>query len=80
MSRRVIVEVRYSRSEKLWMGKRRDLSGGVLFYARTKREAMKAASKEAKALGTLAQVVVYRLNGSIQEEFTFGADPRRRRG
>lgn len=49
----------------------------------TKVHALESAIEDAtdhEALGGLAQVVVHRRDGRIQEERTFGADPRRRVG
>lgn len=82
MSKRIVLEVRFSRSERLWYIRRRDISGGVLSYQRRKPEAVKQAAGEAKALDTAVSVVIYLKNGRIEEERTYprSTDPIRRRG
>lgn len=45
----------------------------------TKQEARSAAVFEAKAVGN-SQVVIRKKDGTIQEERTYGNDPRRTRG
>jgi hypothetical protein len=49
----------------------------------TKEEALEAGKKLCNDLndtGTLSQLVVHRQDGSIETEFTYGADPRRTAG
>ena len=49
----------------------------------TKEEALEAGKDLCNKLndsGTLAQLVVHRQDGSIETEFTYGADPRRSPG
>lgn len=87
MSYRLVIEVRWNRAEKLWMVKRRDVSGAVLAYEGTKRAAVKKAAAEARALWKgriLCEVVIYRKDGAINKGHdgrrTYGRDPRRRKG
>ena len=49
----------------------------------TKEEALEAGKNLCNDLndsGTLSQLVVHRQDGSIETEFTYGADPRRTAG
>ena len=50
-------------------------SSRAITRTETKDAALKAARKLAKS-ASLGQVIVHRKDGSIQEEFTYGDDPR----
>jgi hypothetical protein len=87
MSYRVTFEVRYSRPEKQWMVRKRDVSGAVLVYTKTRIEAVKRAAAEARTLWkqrVLCEVVIYRKDGAIgkghDSRMTYGKDPRRKKG
>lgn len=86
---RVFFEVRFNKAEGLWMVKRRDISAGVLAYAKTKREAETRGRAEARAheaSGGKAELVLYRLDGSIGEghssrsSYPRSSDPRGSKG
>lgn len=70
MSYRVVIEVRWSRSEKLWTVRRRDVSGMVLAYEEKKSVAVKRGRNECRVIsmnGGYAELVVYRQDGAIGE-------------
>lgn len=83
---RRVIEVRWSRSERCWYVRNRDVSGSYL-YAASKRESVLIGRAEARALaaaGGKVELIVYRKDGAIgkgrDSRSTYGADPRRRQG
>lgn len=89
MSSRVYFEVKWKASEWLWYVRRRDISGGVLAFAKNKAEAVKKARAEARAYvatGGKAELVIYREDGAIakgrgsRSSYPRDSDPRRRKG
>lgn len=86
---RIVLEVRYKASEKLWIVKRRDVSGAVLAYAENRADAVQKGRAEARALavgGLKVELEIRRLDGSIgkgrgsRSSYPRSSDPRRRRG
>lgn len=83
---RVKLKVRWNRTRRVWMvvlaGP--DVNVGLVPDHDTKRLATRHATRKARALheqtGFNAQVVILNKNGRIQEERTYGADPRRHKG
>lgn len=77
MSKRVVYQVMPT-SDGDWKVKK---TGGQRASAveQNKQVAVDRASELAKR-SPLAQVVIRKLDGSIQKEYTYGKDPRRRKG
>jgi uncharacterized protein DUF2188 len=73
MAKRKVIHVVFKKNQGKWL-----LRGGVGSFA-TKAKAVAAGKKQAKA-GALGQLVVHTKVGSIQTEYTYGADPRRSKG
>jgi hypothetical protein len=71
MARKVI---QVTRKSNQW-----HLKGGSDRAFETKAKALAQAKREAKA-APLGQVVVHRMDGVIQTEYTYGQDPRRTKG
>ena len=74
MPRRKVIHVVFKQREGKWR-----LRGGADRPFATKKAALDAAKREAKAAG-LGQVVVHTKVGGIQTEYTYGKDPRRSKG
>ena len=72
MARRTVIHVTHKSDQ--W-----HLKGGTGKAFKTKERAIAQAKREAKA-APLGQVVVHRMDGVIQTEYTYNADPRRSRG
>jgi Uncharacterized protein conserved in bacteria (DUF2188) len=75
MPRRLRLTVAHSKKDGVWT-----LKGGSADQTfRTKQDAVRRAASEGRAHGH-AQVIIKGLDGKIQSERTYGADPRRTPG
>jgi len=84
-SPRVVIEVRWSKAEKVWTIKRQDGYGAVLAYVEEKKAAVRRGAQEARAwrqkTGERVELVLFRKDGRIatghDARRSYGADPRR---
>jgi hypothetical protein len=74
MPRRTRITVTCDRRTNAWKVK----GGGETHTFATKQEAVQGATAAARMLGN-SQVVIHKMDGTIQSERTYGADPRRTR-
>ena len=70
---RKVIHVVFKKDSGKWQ-----LRGGDGSFT-TKTRAVAAGKKQAKAGGN-GQLVIHKKTGGIQTEYTYGADPRRRKG
>ncbi len=78
---RRIIHVTYSAADNRW--KTWDVSykkSRLLRTSRNKGVAMRYARRQAKSSRRLGQVVIHGMDGLIQCEWTYGADPVRTKG
>ncbi|MGH2636978.1 MAG: DUF2188 domain-containing protein [Actinomycetota bacterium] len=75
MPRRTRIEVRCDRRAGTWVVK----GGGETHTFALKQEAVDGAVAAARAIGN-SQVVIRKMDGTIQSERTYGNDPRRTKG
>lgn len=81
MAVRRVFHVTYSRSDRRWLT--RDVTGKtskVLRRSKIKASAVNFAIKQAKSRRHIGQVVVHAMDGKIEREFTYGADPVKTKG
>ncbi len=78
---RRIIHVTYSADNNRW--KTLDVSykkSKLLRSSRSKGVAMRYARRQAKSSRRLGQVVIHGMDGKIQKEWTYGADPVKTKG
>ena len=73
MAKRKVIHVVFSKNEGNWQ-----LRGGDGSFS-TKTKAVAAGKKQARAGGN-GQLIIHRKTGGIQNEHTYGSDPRRTKG
>ena len=76
MAKRTVVYVSPDKREGGWNVSE---SGGPKTHIKTKEPAIDVATSIAKA-APLGQVKIQKENGHLQTEYTYGEDPRRRKG
>ena len=81
-AKRIVVRVQYRKAQDMWAVKRPGVRGdGFYVY---KADAVTTAAWECdytwRNSGVKTQLVIYRKDGKIQSERTYGADPVRRKG
>lgn len=83
MAQRKVFHVTYDRDADRWITWQLGVVAGpsrILRRSRTKAAAVKYATTLARSRRHIGQVVVHGMDGKIQSEMTYGADPVRTKG
>ena len=78
--KRTIYEVQPRKSDGKWLVVMRGTNGGLISEHETKVEAVQAGMVLGRAAHPWGQLIIKKRDGKIQEERTYGNDPRRSKG